>query len=92
MEIFSFDSSRLSKQHQKIGTSGSFSKLCLISTYDCSRKRNVSLTVGSKKVPKAEAQAIAEEYMKLTNIEELSHKSRAHFLVVNNSVLRLPGR
>ena len=32
------------------------------------------LTVGSKKVPKAEAQAIAEEYMKLTNIEELSHK------------------
>ena len=30
------------KQHQKIGTSGSFSKLCLISTYDCSRKRNVS--------------------------------------------------
>ena len=50
------------------------------------------LTVGSKKVPKAEAQAIAEEYMKLTNIEELSHKSQAHFLVVNNSVLRLPGR
>ena len=87
MEIFSFDSNRLSKQHQKIGTSGSFSKLCLISTYDCSRKRNV-LTVGSKKVPKAEAQAIAEEYMKLTNIEELSHKSQAHFLVVNNSVLR----
>ena len=32
------------------------------------------LTVGSKKVPKAEAQAIAEEYIKLTNIEELSHK------------------
>ena len=50
------------------------------------------LSVGSKKVPKAEAQAIAEEYMKLTNIEELSHKSRAHFLVVNNSVLRLPER
>ncbi len=26
MEIFSFDSNRLSKQHQKIGTSGSFFK------------------------------------------------------------------
>lgn len=32
------------------------------------------LTVGKKKVSKAEAKAVAEEYMKLTNIEELANK------------------
>lgn len=32
------------------------------------------LTVGNKKVSKVEAKVIAEEYMKLTNIEELSKK------------------
>lgn len=32
------------------------------------------LTVGDKKIPKAEAQATAEEFMKLTNIEELRDK------------------
>lgn len=32
------------------------------------------LTVGKKKLSKAEAKEIAEEYMKLTNIEELSNK------------------
>ncbi len=44
--------------------------------YDCSRKRNV-LTVGSI-VPRQRLKNAAEEYMKLTNIEELSHKKSAH--------------